>query len=683
MSTETHFGSDADLQRYEALLEMADLVVHHHNLPELFSALAGRLRQVAAVDAANFSLYDPVNNVMRLHFWEGSEVIPAPTELPVEESPSGWAWQNQQPLVVPDLAADPRFPPVLGILRDRGLRSYCWLPLTTEKKRLGALGLGSAQINAYSEKDMRLLPRVAKLVAVAVDNALTHEALVREKERLHMLLEVNNSLVTNRDLHKLFPAISGFIHQMVPYDYASVAVYDEGGHSLSLYSLESPSTIGLTGMDTAVPVKDTPAGFGLVERETKIFTREDLMGIQSSFVSRLLDEGIQALCCIPLNTRKGELGTLNLASKQTNAFATSDIGFLQQVAAQVAVALDNARSYREIAHLTEKLASEKLYLEEEIRTELNFEEIVGESPALKRVLSQARTVAPSDATVLILGDTGTGKELIARAIHRMSARKDRVFVKLNCAAIPTGLLESELFGHEKGAFTGAISQKMGRLELADKGSLFLDEVGDIAPELQPKLLRVLQDHEFERLGSARTIKVDIRLIAATNRDLAQAVAEKGFRRDLYYRLNVFPIRMPALNERKTDIPLLVRHFAQKFARRMNKQIETIPSATMSALVNWEWPGNVRELENFMERSVILSDGPVLRAPLVELRTGSDDMDSDGTLESLERQYIIRVLRETSGTIAGPRGAAVRLGMKRTTLQSKILKMGISRQDYER
>ena len=662
---------------------MADLVVHHHNLPELFSALAGRLRQVAAVDAANFSLYDPINNVMRLHFWEGSEAVPAPTELSVEESPSGWAWQNQQALVVPDLAADPRFPPALGIVRDRGLRSYCWLPLTTEKKRLGTLGLGSSQVNAYSEKDMRLLPRVAKLVAVAVDNALTHEALVREKERLHMLLEVNNTLVTNRDLQKLFPAISGFIHQMVRYDYASVAVYDEGGHSLSLYSLESPSATGLASTDAALPVKDTPAGFGLVERETKMFTREDLMGIQSSFVSRMLDEGIQSLCCIPLNTRKGELGTLNLASKQTNAFATSDIGFLQQVAAQVAVALDNARSYREIAHLTEKLASEKLYLEEEIRTELNFEEIVGESPALKRVLSQARTVAPSDATVLILGDTGTGKELIARAIHRMSSRKDRVFVKLNCAAIPTGLLESELFGHEKGAFTGAISQKMGRLELADKGSLFLDEVGDIAPELQPKLLRVLQDHEFERLGSARTIKVDIRLIAATNRDLAQAVAEKGFRRDLYYRLNVFPIRMPSLNERKTDIPLLVRHFAQKFARRMNKQIETIPSATMSALVNWAWPGNVRELENFMERSVILSDGPVLRAPLVELRSGTDDMDSDGTLESLERQYIIRVLRETSGTIAGPRGAAVRLGMKRTTLQSKILKMGISRQDYER
>lgn len=683
MSTESHFDSDADLQRYEALLEMADLVVHHHSLPELFAALAGRLRQVAPADAANFSLYDPAKNVMRLHFWQGTELVAAAAEVSVDESPSGWAWQNQQPLLVADLTTDQRFPPVLSSLRDKGLRSYCWLPLTTAQKRLGALGLGSSQKNAYDEKDMRLLPRVAKLVAVAVENALTREALVREKERLHMLLEVNNTLVTNRDLQKLFPAISGFIRRMVRYDYASVAVYDESAHSLSLYPLDSPLTTGLIGRDTTLPVKDTPAGRALMERETKIFTREDLMGIQSSFVDEMLEQGIESLCCIPLTTRKGELGTLNLASKQTNAFATPDIGFLRQVAAQVAVALDNARSYREIAQLTEKLASEKLYLEEEIRTELNFEEIVGESPALKRVLSQARTVAPSDATVLILGDTGTGKELIARAIHRMSSRKERVFVKLNCAAIPTGLLESELFGHEKGAFTGAISQKIGRLELADKGSLFLDEVGDIPAELQPKLLRVLQDQEFERLGSTRTIKVDIRLIAATNRDLAHAVAEKEFRSDLYYRLNVFPIRMPALNERKTDIPPLVRHFVQKFARRMNKQIEAIPTATMTALVNWDWPGNVRELENLMERSVILTDGRVLNAPLVELRTGREELDSDGTLESLERHYIIRVLRETSGIIAGPRGAAVRLGMKRTTLQSKILKMGISRQEYER
>ena len=682
LSTDSHFESDADLRRYEALLEMADLMVHYHSLPELFLAMAERLRQVVAADAANFSLYDPTNNMMRLHFWKGSEIIPVPLDMAVDSSPSGWAWQNQEPLVVNDLQLEPRFPLVLNSLREQGLKSYCWLPLTTAEKRLGALGLGSSRVNAYTGRDMRLLPRVAQLIAVAVENALTREALVREKERLQTLLEVNNTLVTTRDLQKLLPAISAFIRRMVRHDFSSVAVYEEAAHSLSFYPLDSPLTAGLAGADSSVPVKDAPAGHALMDRKTKSFSREDLVGIQSSFVTLMLEHGIQSLCCIPLTTRKGELGTLNLASEDAHAFATQDIGFLEQVAAQVAVALDNARAYREIAELTNKLASEKLYLEEEIRAELNFEEIVGESPALKKVLSQARTVASSDATVLILGDTGTGKELIARAIHRMSFRKDRVFVKLNCAAIPTGLLESELFGHERGAFTGAITQKVGRLELADKGTLFLDEVGDIPLELQPKLLRVLQDQEFERLGSTRTIKVNIRLIAATNRDLARIVAEREFRSDLYYRLNVFPIHMPPLSERRTDIPMLVRHFVQKFARRMNRQVETIPTATMNALINWGWPGNVRELENLMERSVILSEGPVLNVPLAELAGAREIADSDGTLESLERQYIIRVLRETHGVIAGPHGAAMRLGMKRTTLQSRVLKMGISRQEYE-
>jgi len=298
------------------------------------------------------------------------------------------------------------------------------------------------------------------------------------------------------------------------------------------------------------------------------------------------------------------------------------------------------------------------------------------------VLNQAKTVAPSDATVLILGETGTGKELIARAIHRMSSRKNSSLIKLNCAAIPDGLVESELFGHEKGAFTGAVSQKMGRLELADKGTLFLDELGELPLEVQPKLLRVLQDQEFERLGSTRTIRVNLRLIAATNRDLAKSVTERQFRSDLYYRVNVFPIRMPELRERKEDIPLLVRYLAQKFARRMNKHIDTIPTEAMNALVSWAWPGNVRELENFIERSVILSQSPILNVPLVDLSLAAQDSHKDSTLESVLRENIVRVLRETGGVLGGPRGAAARLGLKRTTLQSKMGKMGIFREEYE-
>ncbi|OLE57212.1 MAG: hypothetical protein AUG13_05070 [Chloroflexi bacterium 13_1_20CM_2_59_7] len=555
------------------------------------------------------------------------------------------------------------------------------MPLTTAQKRLGALALGSSRVDAYNERDLRLLLRVAGLMALAVENALTRSAFQQEKERLQMLLQVNTTLVSNLDPEQVFPAISGFIRRVIGQDFASVAIYDEATHALHKYVLDFPEAKGLIGADTIVPLSEAPGGCAFLERETKFFNRADLMTFHSSFVGPLLGHGMRSMCCIPLVTPKGTLGTLDLASTEENAFGPQDVGFLNQVAAQVAVALDNARAYREIAELKGKLAKEKLYLEDEIRFERNFEEIVGESPALKRVLNQAKTVAPNDATVLILGETGTGKELVARAIHRMSSRKGGSFIKLNCAAIPTGLLESELFGHEKGAFTGAISQKIGRLEMADRGTLLLDEVGDIPLELQPKLLRVLQDQEFERLGSTRTIRVDIRLVAATNRNLAKSVAEREFRSDLYYRLNVFPIRMPALRERKTDVPLLVRYFVHKFARRMNKQIETIPRETMATLVSWEWPGNVRELENFIERSVILSEGSLLNPPLVELRPAYETSAIDGTLENLERQHIVRVLRETGGVIAGPRGAAVRLGLKRTTLQSKIQKMGICREEY--
>ncbi len=671
----------AEIDHHKVLLEVADLMVHHRNLPELFAAAAEQLGKAAAAEFTAFSLHDPARNVMRLHVLEGKDFTRAPIEVAVMDSPGGLAWRTQQPLVVPDVTVETRFSPEMNFLRDKGIRSYCALPLTTVEKRLGALGLGSSRVSAYSEKNLPLLRRVAQLLALAVENALTREALQQQKERLQVLLEVNTTLLINRDLEKLCPEISGFMRRVIRHDYASVAVYDEAAHALSLYPLDSPLTQGLAGTDTTLPVKETPAGRALLEGETKIFSREDLVGIRSDFVSQMLEQGVQSLCCIPLVTRKGTLGTLNLASRERNAFVAQDLDFLRQVAAQVAVALDNARAYREIEQLKDKLAKENLYLEDEIRSELNFEEIVGESPALKKVLDQARIVAPSDATVLILGETGTGKELIARAIHRMSSRRNASFVKLNCAAIPAGLLESELFGHEKGAFTGAVSQKIGRLELADKGTLFLDELGELPLEVQPKLLRVLQDQEFERLGSTGTIRVDIRLIAATNRDLAKRVAGRQFRSDLYYRLNVFPIRLPELRERKQDIPLLVRYLVQKFARRMNKRIETIPTETMNALVSWEWPGNVRELENFIERSVILSKGPILRVPLVELNLATEDCHSDSTLESLQRENIIRVLRETGGVLGGPRGAAARLGLKRTTLQYKMQKLGISREEY--
>src|SRR5271170_3389879 len=680
MGPERHFEA-GDVERYEALLQMADLVVHHRGVPELLPELAQRLHKVASFEVASFSLYDPEKNVMRMHFWEGSDRLSDLTEIPVEESACGFVWQKQQPMVWPDLHQETRFRRAVSLLIEKGVRSYCTLPLTTAQKRFGALGLGSSRPNAYGEEDVQLLRRVAELVALALENAMTRAAFLEEKERLQMLLEVSTTLMSNLDVRQLFPSISSLIRRVVPQDYASVALYEETNHCLRVYALDSPLGDELISPEMVVPIAESASGLVFLKGETKVCNREDLVAIGSPLVRRMLEVGIQSFCSVPLITRKGKLGTLNLGSTTDHAFAPQDISFLKQVAAQVAIALDNARAYREIAELTDKLKKEKLYPQYEIRSVLNFEEIVGESLALKHVLTQVNTVAPLDATVLILGETGTGKELIARAIHRMSSRKDGSFIKLNCAAIPTGLLESELFGHEKGAFTGAISAKIGRLELADKGTLFLDEVGDIPLELQPKLLRVLQDQEFERLGGIRTLKVNIRLIAATNRDLAKSVAAREFRSDLYYRLHVFPVHMPPLRERGRDVELLVRYFVQRFSRRMNKQIETIPSETMNALARWEWPGNVRELENFIERSVILSEGTLLNVPLSELRPTYGNIH-DATLENLEREHILRVLRETGGVISGLHGAAARLGMKRTTLQSRMQKMGISRGDYE-
>jgi transcriptional regulator with GAF, ATPase, and Fis domain len=390
--------------------------------------------------------------------------------------------------------------------------------------------------------------------------------------------------------------------------------------------------------------------------------------------------GLKSACWLPLVSRDRVLGVLAVASRGEAAFSDKDTFTLGQIVNRVGVAVDNALAFGQIAELRDRLNEEKRYLEEELQTQYRFEEIVGNGPRLKSALKLVETVAPTDATTLILGETGTGKELIARAIHQLSTRRERTFVKLNCAAIPSGLLESELFGHEKGAFTGAITQKIGRLELAHKGTLFLDEVGDLPLELQPKLLRALQEKEFERLGSTRTIPVDVRLVVATNRDLAKMVADRQFRSDLYYRLKVFPITTPPLRERAEDIPLLVRHFVDKHARRMNRRIDTIPSDAMQALTRWHWPGNVRELENFLERAVILSRGSVLRAPLTELQMPEEERTApeEPTLAAAEREHIIRVLREMDGVIGGPHGAAARLGLKRTTLITKMKKLGIER-----
>jgi formate hydrogenlyase transcriptional activator len=512
-----------------------------------------------------------------------------------------------------------------------------------------------------------------------------------ERDRYQLLLDINNAVVTRLDLASLLHATSDSLRKVIPHDSASISLYDPETGQLRLHTFDLQYTSDLEE-GALFPLEGSPEGLAFTSRRTIVIRNLNLKEFPAPQIKHAYDDGLRSGCIIPLVAHDRALGTLDIASRSEDAFTGADAELLTHIAGQIAIAVENALAYREIAALKNKLASEKVYLEEEIKTEYNFEEIIGRSTALKHVLKQVETVAPTDSVVLIYGETGTGKELIARAIHHLSARRERTLVKLNCAAIPTGLLESELFGHEKGAFTGAIAQRVGRFELAHRGTLLLDEVGEIPLELQPKLLRVLQEQEFERLGSSRTIRTDVRLIAATNCNLRQMVDEKKFRADLYYRLNVFPVQIPPLRERVEDIPLLVSYFAQKHARRMNKRIETIPNDALQALCRYPWPGNVRELENLIERAVILSSGPELRVALPELSSQAagipaeaashnmklEDADQYLRLDEAERAHILRALRDTNWIIGGRRGAASKLGLNRSTLRSKMMKLGITR-----
>jgi formate hydrogenlyase transcriptional activator len=498
--------------------------------------------------------------------------------------------------------------------------------------------------------------------------------LERETERLKLLLDMTNSLVSNLEFRSLLRATSASIRKYVHGDAVSVWLPDTEQLHLCNQAQDIPESKGFAREGAVHPVEGS--GLGNVFKTGKPLFGTKAFIMSEPYGSVALAEGFESGCALPLISRSRTLGVLTLARRAEAAIGPEDIEFLMQAAGQVAIAIENALAYQEIAGLKDKLAQEKLYLEQEIRSDADFAGIVGQSPALRYVLQLVDTVAASDSTVLLLGETGTGKELIARALHDRSRRKDRTLVKLNCAAIPTGLLESELFGHERGAFTGAVAQKIGRLELADQGTLFLDEVGDISLELQPKLLRALQEREFERLGSTRTKKVDVRWVAATNRDLPKMVEDKQFRSDLYYRLNVVPIRIPPLRERPEDIPLLVKYFAQKYAFRMQKKIESIAPASMRQLTRWHWPGNVRELENVIERAVVLARTDRLEISMPELSDGSLNDAPARTDKFDEQERIKRILKETDGRVGGPDGAAARMGLKRTTLITRMKRLGI-------
>jgi len=690
--SESAHSADTELKRHlehmRLMLEITTAVVSELDLRELLKVISSSIREVINIDVVVVMLFDDESGQLRTITTDagpGSRGRQEGFQVPLEGTPAGLAFTSGQPVLLDTLDLTRFTSDVSRQVYESGYRAGGGIPLIVKGRKLGVLAFACKRENAFSESDKELLCQVANQIAIAVDNALNFERALKaeqqaisQSERLGLLLEINNAMVSNLELQSLMKTIATCLAKVSHYDAVGLALYDPEINQLRAYA--NPTDQAFIDEGQPIPFEGSAPGLAFTTGRPVLLDRVKGQRFDSDFSKRFRTAGFKSGGAVPLIAHGRKLGTLGFATLHETVFSDDEVELLCQVANQVAIAVENILAFREIETLKNKLASEKLYLENEIRTEHNFDELIGASPLFKRILKHVETVAPTDSAVLIRGETGTGKELLARAIHNLSERRERTLVKINCAAIPTGLLESELFGHEKGAFTGAIAQRIGRFELANKGTLFLDEVGDIPLELQPKLLRVLQEQEFERLGSTRTQRVDVRLIAATNSDLEQLVADKKYRSDLYYRLNVFPITIPPLRERAEDIPALARFFTQKYARRLKKRIEAIPAEAMAALTGYHWPGNVRELEHFIERAVILTQGADLEVSLSELKPSAPTAPpaNISTLEVAEREHILRALEAANWVIGGPNGAAARLGMKRTTLQYRMQKLGLER-----
>ena len=673
--------------RYESLLRLLQSLSVFRNGDDLCNFVVAELANLINCDIIGITSYD---KQARKLIWlmlelQKHRVLPRP--IPWEGSASQWIYEHQEPLTFYDVNQDARFTISMKYLREQGCQSLCMFPLKIAMRPIGTIYFGTFTPHTYYDDEIRFLSLVAGTIGMALGNTRCFEGaevveteLCREKNRMKLLLDLANCLASRRCLEDMLHEAAVLLQQIFQCDAASIllpGIRDERSHI---------STFDYSGRDGLV-VSATLFPWDRVFREV-LENRKSWSGDVKDIPMRVrqdppyrMPSPVRNICGFPLNRPDRTLGVLALGRLSEKAFTADDLALLEKVSTQVAIAIENSAASNCMVSVKDNLAHEKLYLQDEIHNELVGKEIIGESGALRSVLQKVEIVAPTDSTVLICGETGTGKELIARALHNLSPRRTYPFVKLNCAAIPAGVLESELFGHEKGAFTGAIAQRLGRFEMANHGTLFLDEIGELPLELQPKLLHVLQEQSFERLGSSRTITTNARLIAATNRDLEAMAARKEFRLDLFYRLNVFPIQMPPLRERVEDIPLLVRSFVQRFANRANKKVETISSSLMDALCRYDWPGNIRELQNVLERAVILSTAPVLDIPLSDLHLASStlsDLSSAGTLNDAERRHIIAVLNETGWVLGGKNGAAERLGLKRPTLQFRMKKLGIIR-----
>jgi len=669
---------------YEAVLSLSRSIAGRTDLGALLSGVRESLRRIVSFDHLGLILHDPGNDTMQGHILNepGNPVITS-LRMPVEADPAGWVWMNQQPLIL-RLDAETRWPEFVSRSRlEFGLSTLILVPLTAGDNRLGAFGFSSVAPYEPSQAEMEFLERVATEFAVAVEGFLARQAAVRERDRLSTLFDITNALVSKLAPDELFSAIGAQLSKLIRHDYSMLTVSNSESGRLDLYALHSTGLPFIDALKGPFDPSGMPAAEVLATGKPVVAYATDIERYASPIFGKFVALGFRSVCSVPLVAPNRTLGTLALCRMTEETWSPDDIAFLMQVANQIAIAVENSLSYRELAEMKERLATEKLYLEDEIRLDHNIGNMVGQGFAFQSILKSLQIVAPTDSTVLILGETGTGKELVARAIHELSPRRKGSFVKINCAAIPASLLESELFGHEKGSFTGAVAQKIGRFELAHKGTLFFDEIGEMPLELQPKLLRAIQDQEFERVGGTRTIRTDVRFVAATNRDLKAMVDEKEFRADLYYRLHVFPLGVPPLRERREDIPLLTRYFVQKHAQRMGRTIDNIPTSAMEALTRYDWPGNIRELQNVLERSVILTHGNTLQIATSDVgqTSGSSALSPRGpkTSQATERQAIIKALEDAKGQVGGPDGAAARLGMKRTTLQSRMRKLNIARQ----
>ena len=678
---------------YRTLLELANVIDKETNLQAVLRSLHRLLPAVVKFDSVAMLLLANNEKALRLVAFERGSAGPhvgLGVEAPYAGTEAARAIQEQRTIYVPDIRQElSRLPDTAAQARTTELHAAYMVPFSTARKKLGVLCFGTREANEVGSDEIALLEAVASHVAISLESAMASDAavsyqgqLVAERDRWKLLLEINNHVIAHLDVKALFRAACSSLRRYFANDYAAVWTINEDQNRLECAAMDFPGSRGFLD-DITMPALTGEDLHRMRTRQPELWTRTEIQLLPAPVRDSFLAEGSESIMVTALRTANHPLGVITLGSKRPDHFRRDDLDMMAQIASQISLALDNALAYERLNDSRNQIEEERLYLEEELRVEYNFEDIVGKSEALRKVLQQIQIVAPTDSTVLLHGETGTGKELIARAIHSLSGRKSRTFVRLNCAAIPSGLVESELFGHEKGAFTGALMQKKGRFEIADQGTLFLDEIGDISLELQPKLLRALQEQEFERLGSAKTIRVDVRLIAATHRDLQSMIRNNQFREDLFYRLNVFPVEIPPLRERRDDIPLLVNFFVSRLSRKMQKQIRTIPKDAMEALATAAWPGNIRELENFIERAVILTQGSELKVPLKEIKKSASFVAASGsTFEDAERQAIIEALKASEGKISGIGGAAERLGLKRTTLQNKMRKLGIGRSSAE-